>query len=138
MIETARIALVSLVCIFALACGSKEDKPAPKEAPTPAEKVVPAAKAPTAAQPVTGLAADPNAEAPAEGATAETVSALVTDLQKLADKACACKDAACAGGIQDEVAKLMSEAKEPSKTDAQAIANAMQKMQGCVAAAQQK
>jgi len=124
MLDTARMVLVALFCVLALGCANKEEAK-PSEAPKNAEPAKTPAQAEPAAEPV---AADP--VAPPTG--------LVPDLQKLSDKACACKDKACTSGIQDEVAKLMSGAKQPPAAEAQAIANIMQKLQGCVAATQKK
>jgi len=138
MLNTARYVLVTALCVLALACGSKEENK-PQEAPTSAEPAKKQLAPPTnkAAQPAGGLAADTTSAVPVAVPAGEP-SGLVPELQKLADKACACKDKACANGVQDEVAKLMAEAKQPPASETQTIANTMQKLQGCVAQAQQK
>jgi len=58
---------------------------------------------------------------------------LVTQIDALADEACACGDMKCAEGVQGRLMELVKDATEPSKADADAIMKSMERMGDCMA-----
>ncbi len=122
--------------VLAVGCGSDDPKSSGAESKKPA--AAPAA-APTATQNPAGMNAAPT---PAGDTAAEAPpaapSGLVPKLEALADEACKCKSKDCAGGVQDKIAALLQEAKEPSKEEAAQMGAVMQRAQECIAKAQAK
>lgn len=105
-----------------LACGKDDGKEKPAAEP----KAAPAAATP---------AAETNEGAPTKAATAP--SGVVPKVEKLSEKACDCKTKKCANGVQDELAALMGEMANVQANEREPIATAMQKLQKCLAEAQQ-
>jgi hypothetical protein len=61
-------------------------------------------------------------------------SPTVARLEELAGKACACKDAACADGVGDEVVKIAASAGKLSDADITALQASQEKIDRCLAA----
>lgn len=60
----------------------------------------------------------------------------VKRVKAMADKACACTDAACADGVEKEYLDLVKEGqKRGSDDDRKAVAEAYSRMRGCIAKA---
>jgi len=141
--NTGRWLLALSLSALLLACSSKEDGANKKSAE-------PKAAEPAAADPHPGPVGEPpgrrtmmskNPQGDPTGANAADDSApatgVVAKLEKLSDKACACKNEKCADGVQNELAALMGEMKDVQANERQAIGNTMQKLQKCLADAQQ-
>jgi hypothetical protein len=137
------IVLAASASLSLVACGKKDEET--KEAPKAAE---PAAAQPTPATPSgpqikRTMAMDPMKTAPAANAGDPAAaddgtppSGILPKLDELQKKACACKDETCANGIQNDLAAMMGEMKEPQKNEQQKIGETMQAIQKCIAAAQ--
>ncbi len=117
--HTGRLLFALSLSALLLACSSKKDEKDNKAAE-------PKATEPKAAEP---KAAEPKAaDAPPSG--------LIPTFEKLAEKACACKDKACANGVQDELGKLTGELATVQDNEKQQIGVVMQKLTKCIQDAQ--
>ncbi len=130
--HTGRLLFALTLSALLLACSSKEDGKANKAAEPKAAEPHPA----PAAEPPgrkTLMSKNPLGDKAAADAPA---SGLIPKFEKLADKACGCKDKACANVVQDELGKLTGELATVQNNEKQKIGAVMQRLTKCIQAAQ--
>lgn len=141
--HTGRLLFALSLAALLFACSSKEDGKTN-------EAAEPKAAEPKAADPHPAPVAEPpgrrtmmsknpggNQAGAVAGAADDTpASGLIPKFEKLADKACGCKDKACANVVQDELGKLTGELATVQNNEKQKIGAVMQRLTKCIQAAQ--